>query len=216
MKKIASLVLAGLMALSLAACGGQNGAGDQPLTINLSEFYTEMYDSVFPDPDNAPAMVALEGEMLEQAYPGLSEVETTQCLVYAPMITAVAYEVALVEVASADDVATVQEIFQARIDSQVESGAFYPATVEAWQNNSEIVTRENYIALFVGAEKDQMVEAFNAAGSDDSSAASQDVEPSESIQPSESAEPSESVQPTQNTQTPAGSDDPEQTGTAAQ
>ena len=102
MKKIASLVLAGLMALSLAACGGQNGAGDQPLTINLSEFYTEMYDSVFPDPDNAPAMVALEGEMLEQAYPGLSEVETTQCLVYAPMITAVAYEVALVEVASAE------------------------------------------------------------------------------------------------------------------
>ena len=142
--------------------------------------------------------------MLEQAYPGLSEVETSQCLVYAPMITAVAYELALVEVTNADDVATVQEIFQARIDAQVESGAFYPATVEAWQNSSEIVTRENYVALFVGAEKDQMVEAFNAAGSDDGAAASQN------------AEPSESVQPTENTQTPAGSDNPEPTGTAAQ
>ena len=39
-----------------------------------------------------------------------------------------------------------------------------PATVEAWQNQSEIVTRGSYVALFVGAEKDQMVEAFNAAG----------------------------------------------------
>lgn len=204
MKKIASLALAGLMALSLAACNNQDSADNQPLTINLSEFYTEMYDSIFPDPDNAPAMTALKGEMLEQAYPGLSEVETSQCLVYAPMITAVAYEVALVEVTNADDVATVQEIFQARIDAQVESGAFYPATVEAWQNSSEIVTRENYVALFVGAEKDQMVEAFNAAGSDDGAAASQN------------AEPSESVQPTENTQTPAGSDNPEPTGTAAQ
>ena len=86
------------------------------------------------------------------------------------MITAVAYEVALVEVADAADVQTVQDIFQTRIDTQIESGAFYPATVEAWQNNSEIVVRENYVALFVGAEKDQMVELFNAAGASDTAA----------------------------------------------
>ena len=72
--------------------------------------------------------------------------------------------------ANADDVATVQEIFQTRIDTQIESGAFYPATVEAWQNSSEIVVRDNYVALFVGAEKDQMVELFNAAGASDTAA----------------------------------------------
>ena len=80
------------------------------------------------------------------------------------MITAVAYEIALVEVANSDDVAAVQEIFQTRIDTQVESGAFYPGTVEAWQNQSEIVTRDNYVALFVGEGYEQMVELFNAAG----------------------------------------------------
>lgn len=165
MKKVISLLLAAVMALSLTACGnsGNNGSGDA-LTIDLSAFYTEMFNTIFPDPDNAPAMSEITGDYLNQTYPGLSDVETKQCLVYAPMITAVAYEVALVEVANADDAATVQEIFQTRIDTQIESGAFYPATVDAWQNQSEIVTRGNYVALFVGAEKDQMVEAFNAAG----------------------------------------------------
>ena len=167
LKKMTSLVLAGVMALSLVACGSQDGGASTeptpaPLSIDLTEFYNEMFSTIFTDPNNSPSMAALEGDMLEQAYPGLSEVETTQCLVYAPMITAVAYEVALVEVANADDVATVQEIFQTRIDTQIESGAFYPATVEAWQNSSEIVVRDNYVALFVGAEKDDMVSAFNA------------------------------------------------------
>ena len=165
MKKAISILLAAVMALSLTACGnsGNSGSGDA-LTIDLSAFYTEMFNTIFPDPDNAPSMSEITGDYLDQTYPGLSDVETKQCVVYAPMITAVAYEVALVEVANADDAAKVQEIFQARIDTQIEGGAFYPATVEAWQNQSEIVTRGSYVALFVGAEKDQMVEAFNAAG----------------------------------------------------
>ena len=165
MKKAISILLAAVMALSLTACGnsGNSGSGDA-LTIDLNAFYTEMFNTVFPDPDNAPSMSEITGDYLDQTYPGLSDVETKQCVVYAPMITAVAYEVALVEVANADDAAKVQEIFQARIDTQIEGGAFYPATVEAWQNQSEIVTRGSYVALFVGAEKDQMVEAFNAAG----------------------------------------------------
>ena len=169
-KKVTSLVLAGIMALSLVACssnGGQASAEPtpEPLSINLTEFYEEMFNTVFPDPNNSPSMMALEGDMLTQAYPGLADIETKQCLVYAPMITAVAYEIALVEVSSADDVQAVKDIFQARIDSQIESGAFYPATVEAWQNQSHIVERENYVALFVGEGSDQMVELFNAAGS---------------------------------------------------
>ena len=167
LKKMTSLVLAGVMALSLVACGSQDGGASTeptpaPLSIDLTEFYNEMFSTIFTDPNNSPSMAALEGDMLEQAYPGLSEVETTQCLVYAPMITAVAYEIALVEVANAADVQTVQDIFQARIDSQVEGGAFYPGTVEAWQNDSEIVVRGNCVCLFVGAEKDDMVAAFNA------------------------------------------------------
>ena len=166
MRKLLSLTLSLALCLGLTACsgGGNGGSGEggDAFTADLSAFYDDMFSTVFPDPDNAPAMSQVTGDYLDQLYPGLSEVETTQCLVYAPMITAVAYEVALVEVADSADVATVEEIFQARIDSQIEGGAFYPATVEAWQNNSEIVTRGNCVALFVGAEKDDMVSAFNA------------------------------------------------------
>ena len=165
MRKLISLTLALCLCLSLTACagaGGENGGDQDVFTTDLSAFYDDMFSTIFPDPNNAPSMSEVTGDYLDQLYPGLSEVETTQCLVYAPMITAVAYEIALVEVANAADVQTVQDIFQARIDSQVEGGAFYPGTVEAWQNGSEIVVRGNCVCLFVGAEKDDMVAAFNA------------------------------------------------------
>ena len=165
MRKLISLTLALCLCLGLTACagaGGENGGDQDVFTTDLSAFYDDMFSTIFPDPNNAPSMSEVTGDYLDQLYPGLSEVETTQCLVYAPMITAVAYEIALVEVADAADVQTVQDIFQARIDSQVEGGAFYPETVEAWQNGSEIVVRGNCVCLFVGAEKDDMVAAFNA------------------------------------------------------
>ena len=165
MRKLISLTLALCLCLGLTACagaGGENGGDQDVFTTDLSAFYDDMFSTIFPDPNNAPSMSEVTGDYLDQLYPGLSEVETTQCLVYAPMITAVAYEIALVEVSDAADVQTVQDIFQARIDSQVEGGAFYPETVEAWQNSSEIVVRGNIVCLFVGAEKDDMVAAFNA------------------------------------------------------
>ena len=165
MRKLISLTLALCLCLGLTACagaGGENGGDQDVFTTDLSAFYDDMFSTIFPDPNNAPSMSEVTGDYLDQLYPGLSEVETTQCLVYAPMITAVAYEIALVEVTNAADVQTVQDIFQARIDSQVEGGAFYPGTVEAWQNDSEIVVRGNCVCLFVGAEKDDMVAAFNA------------------------------------------------------
>lgn len=195
LKKMTSLVLAGMMALSLAACGNPDAQSSSSpsadpsvspsvepsadpsvepsadsssnpasgTSLDLSAFYDEMFGTVFPDPNNAPSMMLLEGDMLDQSYPGLSDVATTQCLVYAPMMSAVAYEVALVEVSDPADVETVKAIFDTRIASQIEGGAFYPATVEVWQNNAEIVEKGNIVALFVGAEKDQMVELFNAA-----------------------------------------------------
>ena len=164
MRKLISLTLALCLCLGLTACagaGGENGGDQDVFTTDLSAFYDDMFSTIFPDPNNAPSMSEVTGDYLDQLYPGLSEVETTQCLVYAPMITAVAYEIALVEVTNAADVQTVQDIFQARIDSQVEGGAFYPGTVEAWQNGSEIVVRGNCVCLFVGAEKDDMVAAFD-------------------------------------------------------
>lgn len=101
MKRLTAAALALCLMLGLTACGSKSGDNgtDGAFTADLTAFYDEMFNTVYPDPDNAPAASEVTGDYLEQLYPGLDDVETTQCLVYAPMITAVAYEVALVEVA---------------------------------------------------------------------------------------------------------------------
>jgi len=159
MKKILSLGLA--LALTLAVLAGCSNAGGQKTAdVNLSEFY----ETIFTDPANAPAMMPLEGEMLDGFYPGLTEVELKQTVAYMPMITAVACEIVMVECANAADVETVKGIFQARIDAQVGDHFNYPAVIEAWEKEAKIVDNGNYVALFViSGMTDQVVENFNAA-----------------------------------------------------
>lgn len=126
--------------------------------VDLAAFYA----TLFTDPEHSPMLAKVEGEMLDGMYPGLSSYSTKQCLVYAPMITAVAAEVALIEVSNASDVNAVKDILQARIDAQVAGGAWYPATIESWQNNSRIVSNGNYIMLIVWEYCDDIVSQFNA------------------------------------------------------
>ena len=159
MKKILSLGLALAMAVTLLA-GCTNGGGQKTADVNLEEFY----QTIFTDPANTPAMMPLEGEMLEAFYPGLAEVELKQQVAYMPMITAVASEIVMVECANAADVDAVKEIFQARVDSQVENQFNYPAVIEAWEKEAKVVANGNYVALFlISGMSDQVVENFNAA-----------------------------------------------------
>ena len=104
--------------------------------------------------------LAADAEMLEVMYPGLGAIETKQLVVASPAMSAVAIEFAFAEVANAADVEAVKAIFQSRIDAQVNGGAWYPETIEGWKNNSEIVVIDNYVCLFVCAEKDGMIEAL--------------------------------------------------------
>lgn len=167
MKRLMSVVLAAALALSLTACGKANGGNqnaDQPQSIDLTEFYATLFQG-----EDSPAMSEVTEDMLEDLYPGLTAIERKQTVVYMPMISAVAAEVALVEVANAEDVDAVKEILQARIDYMVgdddgPGGAWYPETIEQWEQNSEIVVSGNYVCLFVSTDKDAMVESFNNYG----------------------------------------------------
>ena len=169
MKKIVSLVLALVLALSLVACGGKTntetpGTPSTPGTsapeasttpevqepsfgADLTKFYTDMMNAA----GEAPMMMEMHAdlEMLEMNYPGLKDIETKQLIAVAPMMSAVAMEFVFVEVANASDVDAVKTILQTRIDNQVAGGAWYPETIEGWKNNSDIVVNGNYVALFV-------------------------------------------------------------------
>ncbi|MBE6955932.1 MAG: DUF4358 domain-containing protein [Ruminococcaceae bacterium] len=158
MKKIIALSLS-LIALlaTLTACGDtkQNAAN-----VNLEEFY----QTIFTDPENTPAMVAMEGEALDAFYPGLTAVALKQTVAYMPMMTAVPCEIVMVECENAADVDAVKNILQARITSQVENHMNYPAVIEAWETEAQVVVNGNYVALFVvNGMTEQVVADFNAA-----------------------------------------------------
>lgn len=140
--------------------GGSSSSGgtETAQSVDLAAFYETVSAG-----DNFPAMAALTGDTLDALYPGLNDLKPRQCLVYTPMISAVGAEIALVETASAGDVQTVKDIFQSRIDYQIEQGAFYPATVEAWKNSSKIVSNGTYVMLVcMNGGCDGIVSSFNA------------------------------------------------------
>lgn len=132
--------------------------------VDLAAFYTTVSTL---GGENAPAMMQADAEVMKTFYAGLSDIATKQSLAYLAMISAVAAEVALVEVENAADVQKVKDIFQARIDYQVGTegapgGAWYGATIENWKNNSAIVSNGNFVMLVVSEQKDTAVEQFNA------------------------------------------------------
>lgn len=140
--------------------GGSSSSGgtETAQSVDLAAFYETVSAG-----DNFPAMAALTGDTLDALYPGLNDLKPRQCLVYTPMISAVGAEIALVETASAGDVQTVKDIFQSRIDYQIEQGAFYPATVEAWKNSTKIVSNGTYVMLVcMNGGCDGIVSSFNA------------------------------------------------------
>ena len=100
--------------------------------------------------------------MALSGYPGLTDIATEQCLVYAPEMSFSASEAVLVQVSNASDVDAVKTILQARVDAQKDGGAWYPAAVEGWENNARIVSNGSYVMLIVGEDCDAIVNDFNA------------------------------------------------------
>ena len=129
-------------------------------SVDLNAFYLsqiETYGENFPATMNVCESV----EMLDTFYPGLSAISTNQMMIYQPMMGAVVCEIALVEVANGADVDAVKAILQARIDSQVEGGAWYPESIEGWKSNSRVVANGNCVMMIAYSECDAVVSAFN-------------------------------------------------------
>lgn len=158
MKKIISALLALMMVFALVACGS-NGGQSQTEAPDLQAYYDDFMASLG---DNAPMMLAIEGDMLESAYPGLSDYTLKQSVLQMAGISAVAFEMALVETESEEDAQAVEEIFQARVDSQIQGGAMYPATIEAWENASVLVEGCVVALIVAGEDQTAAVDAFTA------------------------------------------------------
>ncbi len=111
MKKIFAVLLTLALALSLAACGKKSGEPAQAAP-DLNQYFEDFMSSL--GEENTPAMMDLEGQFLDAAYPGLSELQTRQCVVKAAAISSVPYEFALAELESeADAKAAAADAFRA-------------------------------------------------------------------------------------------------------
>lgn len=118
--------------------GTSNGSS---ATVDLNAFY----DTITSNYELA-AMSDLDGDLLENYYPGITGYTLNQCVAKVSMISAIVSEIVLVECANADDAAAVAAILQARIDAQVDGGAFYPSSVQQWES-AQLVTSGNYVAM---------------------------------------------------------------------
>ncbi len=160
MKKLTSILLSMTLLLALAACGGNGGGGQNKEAPDLNKYYEDFMASL--GADNQPAMGDVEAEQLSQLYPGLENYAAKQSVLKIAMISAVAFEFALVELENEADAKAVADIFQARIDYQIENGAVYPMTLEGWEQ-AKIITQGNVVALIVAqGEQDRAVEEFNS------------------------------------------------------
>ena len=165
MKKLTSILLSMTLILTLAACGGGGNGGQNKEAPDLNKYYEDFMASL--GADNQPAMGDVEGEQLAAVYPGLENYAAKQSVLKMAMISAVAFEFALVELENEADAKAVADIFQARIDYQVgddatPGGAWYPETIEGWKTKSRIVSHGNYVMLAVGDASASAVEEFEA------------------------------------------------------
>lgn len=124
---------------------------------SLSDFYADISSRY-----ELPSMMEVPSDVVADVYPGLESLSLNQQVLYMAAITSVASEIAIVEAADADTAAQAAAIFQARIDSQVSGGAFYPETVENWENYSQVVTYGNFVLLVVNPSCAEIAADFEA------------------------------------------------------
>lgn len=162
MKKLMTAALALTLLLTLTACGGNSTGQAAAEAPDLNQYYKDFMASL--GEENAPAMADTNEDTsyVDAFFPGLNDIELKQSVLQMAMISAVAFELDLVECAAESDVETVKSIFQARIDNQINGGAFYPGTIAAWEK-AEVLVNGNIVALIVAGEyQSDAVDAFNA------------------------------------------------------
>ena len=59
------------------------------------------------------------------------------------------------ELEKESDAKAVADLFQARIDSQVQGGAFYPETIESWKK-AQVLTKGRVVALISAQRREQI------------------------------------------------------------
>lgn len=142
---------------SSSSGGGTTTPDPEPSKVDLAAFYSSVSSKY-----SMPSLTLADSGLMNNYYAGLSSIATEQCKVYINMMSMNMGEMALVQVKNSSDVAKVKSIFQARIDSMVNGGAWYPEPTRIWTEQSRVVSNGNYVMMVVGEDCDSIVKDFNA------------------------------------------------------
>ncbi len=141
----------------------QASGGDQAEDTGTKQSFADFFAGLQTSYEGLGAMMAYEGELLDNYYAGLSDISTKQMLVQETMMSMANCAVALVEVSDSADVETVKTILRDRAKTQADGGAWYPASCETWEQ-AVIIAAGNYVGMFVYPDSAQaMADAFTAA-----------------------------------------------------
>lgn len=154
MKKLLLPLMAAFLLMGLSACGE---TGDRH--PDLTAYYNSMAETLGWDNES---MAETPDDVLDIYYPGLKDIETKQFIARSVMISATAEEIVLMECNSPEDAQAAKAILQQRVDDQVDGGAWYPSTIETWEN-AQVSVNGSYAALIVsGQDQEKLTEAYNA------------------------------------------------------
>ena len=132
----------------IVRCVWKESGTDLP---SLADFFATLQSSY----EGLDAMMVIEGEVLDTYYPGLGSIAAVEeVLIQETMMSMSNVAVGLVKLsdeATLDDILAVQAVFQGRITTQAEGGAWYPASCETWEQG---VTSSvsNHVGMFVYPE----------------------------------------------------------------
>ena len=126
--------------------GETDGTEDSGETAaqSLADFYAGLQENY----DGLGMMTAYEGELLDNYYPGLSDIAVEEILIQETAMTMANSAVALVHVTDSADVETVKSILAARAQTQADGGAWYPASCETWPTPSLSPRGTMWVCLF--------------------------------------------------------------------
>ena len=151
MKRFLIVILALMLVISLAACGGE------PKTMDIAAVKTQILEQVKPvDPLDLP------GEQLSELY-GIApeDVKTSACFI--TMGGAFPDEVVLVEAVDAAAADRIAEKLQQRLDDVTNQAQNYDADSFALLKKCKVQKIGTYLALFISAENSTMQSIFSKA-----------------------------------------------------
>lgn len=152
MKKTSVTAVLILVLFFLPACSAPGG-----VDADLAGFFQSLNETY-----TLPEMMEADEEAVDGYYPGLNDIAYLQKVVELPKITSSVCEFVFVQCEDGKDTAAVEEILQARIDGQASGGAWYPATMAAWEK-AQVVTNGDYVAMIsAGDDTADIVADWNA------------------------------------------------------